>query len=369
VEDLGTPVLTLEHADGTAAVLREEDGSLWLTGYLEGGGGTMLDGYHGSIEGLGDDRLVQAGLLPRGAVSVALLDRAGQRLEAAVGDEAWLAIVEHHDDGPVPVLFRDAGGEIVRPPLPADWPREPVNDARRECGVCGAFDWDEVTPLDESRGMHGRAGGPMQPVKFVCCRVCGHEIRSGGWVTVSHDDVERDEFLAQQHRKHREVLERATIPVFVLDGWDDSRDIAGWGGRDGQITSLTVAHGDESGPRWARVQIDTDGPWEGLEVAARSALSRLIQNNSEWDPHVSLAAMSIALDSHEREAAVAAHGSPLQQRDIDIDGRPHAAVLAAAGNTAVCVLDTDDGRIMISARNVGPDELALNRLSNPLDEL
>lgn len=49
-------LLSVATGDGTAGVLRDEDGAVWLSWRIDGLGGPRLDDYRPSHMGLGDDR-------------------------------------------------------------------------------------------------------------------------------------------------------------------------------------------------------------------------------------------------------------------------------------------------------------------------
>ncbi len=172
-------VLSVEHADGTAVILREGS-EFWLSGYADTSGG-RLDGHRPDIYGLEDDRTAVGGLLPPGAVDAEIVDRAGSRHRAVVSQGAWLAVIDDPAGYPLPpVRYADADGRTVPQPLPEQWPRRPLPSTDESCLACGAVSWDEVIP---SRGERGRytdlISGRWEPMPIVVCRECGHD-RAGG---------------------------------------------------------------------------------------------------------------------------------------------------------------------------------------------
>lgn len=356
------PLVTLEHEDGIAAVLREPDGSIWLAGYLEHGGGTGITDAHGSIEGLDGDRMVQGGLLPEGAVRVEVVDPAGRRRDAPVGAGAWVVVLDGPIDEPVPVRFSDAEGRSVRPPLPADWPRSPVPDAAEPCPACGESTWEEVTPTDGSRGMHGTGDHDMKPSPVVVCVACGHEEGSGSWIVMYEDDSlsddERDRRVAirqaEQQARNRAILEHVAIPVLTLEKWDGEISLGGWGGSEDAATSVTISHSDVLDQRrWARVEFDGETRRPGsVETLARDTLSRLI-TDEEWPLERSRPALTIWLKHRERLAMRAAHDAIASITTVTVDGEPNEAALIEHEDYLACVLDVAGGRVTIAGRTIG----------------
>jgi hypothetical protein len=103
----GEPLVTLPHADGVAAVMRDASGRAWLVDNVAGGAGTALEGYDAAVAGLAAVTLA-GGLLAPGAVQALVTDRAGREHVAACGERAWLVLLAEPVPGdPPPVRFLD----------------------------------------------------------------------------------------------------------------------------------------------------------------------------------------------------------------------------------------------------------------------
>jgi hypothetical protein len=183
-------LVSVKHKDGTAAVMVDDEGA-WLSGYAEKGPSTSIDGYQMAREGLRRRRTVYGGLAPPGAAAVTLLDAAGGEHPASVANGAWVRVVHDRErlDACL-VRFTDARGELVAPPLPPEWPREPVDDATVDCPLCHSRAWDVVTAIDGSRGTTRIDGEDEKPGRVVVCRRCGHEVQVGALIRVSWGDDE-----------------------------------------------------------------------------------------------------------------------------------------------------------------------------------
>jgi hypothetical protein len=98
---------------------------------------------------LDEGRTLVGGLLPPGAVSAEVIDEAGIKILANVGDGAYVAILHQPNDGHQTVVCcRDPAGRPVARPPPPDWIRTPLTDAEVLCPACGAVAHDEVLPTD-----------------------------------------------------------------------------------------------------------------------------------------------------------------------------------------------------------------------------
>lgn len=185
-------LVSVDHADGTAALMVDDEG-ISLSGYANKGGGTLLTDFQPRREGLRRRRMVYGGLLPPGAASVVLIDAAGEH-PATVANGAWVRVVDERDElQSCRVRYTDAHGDFVAPPLPPLWPREPVEDATEDCPVCGSRAWDVVTALDGSRGFTVADGGPEEPGRVVVCRRCGHEVQVGAIIRIEGPPGDGDE--------------------------------------------------------------------------------------------------------------------------------------------------------------------------------
>jgi hypothetical protein len=180
----------VKHARGTAGVAAGDAG-IWLSGHLEHGGGTLLEDYRPRREGLKRKRFAYGGRLPPGATAAVLIDDAGTEHEATVAGGAWVSVIDGDSLlGEHAVRFTDARGELVAPPLPQAWSREPVDDATEDCPACGGRAWDVVTATDGSRGWTVDQYGNEEPGRVVVCRRCGHEVQMGALVRWGPEDSE-----------------------------------------------------------------------------------------------------------------------------------------------------------------------------------
>ncbi|HYF27966.1 MAG TPA: hypothetical protein VD931_19645 [Baekduia sp.] len=97
-----------------AAVVRDEDGELLLTGSTSFGGGTLLDAEHDIAVEEHDDHVVAGGLLPEGAVAVDVRDGRGQPHAVTCDAGAWVCVLPSSAFcAPPSVVFRDRAGNIV----------------------------------------------------------------------------------------------------------------------------------------------------------------------------------------------------------------------------------------------------------------
>jgi hypothetical protein len=154
-------LVSVEHADGAAAIVRDGRG-MWLAGRADQPS-VLIDDARPRIEGLAGDRTAQGGRLPPGAVGAEVVDHAGARHPAAAANGAWIVVLDEPVNGDTnPVRYVDAAGATVTAPLPAG-ARTPIDDAPEPCPACGASGWDHVVPDDHPGGM-----------THVVCRACGH---------------------------------------------------------------------------------------------------------------------------------------------------------------------------------------------------
>jgi hypothetical protein len=296
-------LVSVQTNDGSAGVLRDEDGAMWLSWRIDGLGGPRLDDYRPDHLGLPDDQTLIGGRLPPGAVGAEVVDDAGRRITAVAGGGAWIAVLDQPILGPrAPAWCCDASGAPIAPELPADWPRTRIADANEPCPACGRTVWDEVTPTDDSRGMRSIPGtnppsrppmhndyAGMEPTPFVVCCACGHEESIGAMIRFSSSS---DEDAAETKRRVQEVQQRirddqrqtlATVQfqVFTDQGWPAS--MSGSGASDDVVDSVTVQHGtrvDQPSGRQATgmigsVTIRDSSQWTAAERAREERVSAI----------------------------------------------------------------------------------------------
>ena len=106
-------LVAVAHGDDglLAAIVRDEEGDLLLTGSLSYGGGTLLDDEHAVAVEEFPDHVVTGGVLPAGAVAVDVRDDQGTRYPVACDGGAWVCVMPAAGRCPVPqVVFRDRTG-------------------------------------------------------------------------------------------------------------------------------------------------------------------------------------------------------------------------------------------------------------------
>lgn len=369
-------LVELEHKQGVAAVIRDDDGEVWLTNDVGSDFATGILDQRPEIQVLEGELTLQGGLLPQGAVGAEVVDDAGRRQKASAANGAWLVLLAQASREPAPVRYFDSTGESVAPVLPEEWPRSPVADAGEECPACGAHGWDEVKAVDDSHGMVGTNGGE-EPQPFLVCRACGHEVEMGTFLRLEAaegldpDEVERrrQAFEERRRREAREALANASFPIYAAVGW--SVEVSGWGGgmRPEDIHSIRLSHGEwreESGPE---LHVETELEERAFEsdlTLAREALeSSLFKTTGSW-PNLSEAALTSWLDTQKREhRRLAAEAEP-QSRPIDVDDRPQEFVVLEAGPRWVAVARRHAAVITLSATDVAPETVQLQTVRDPL---
>lgn len=371
-------LVSLEHSDGTAAIARGPDGEVVLDAFLGRRGPRLLHGCP-LVVWLEGERALQGGLLPEGAAGAELVDAAGQQLTASAANGAWLALLERSDrSGANPVRFFDADGQTVASPIPADWPRAPIADAEDSCPACGAVAWEQVTALDDSRGMLGSLAGPeMEPAPFARCRECGHEEESGDWTAYGPSADEEEEPDPEEHERLRRELslgrrlrEGAAIaavdfPVYVAAG--RSAQIVGWGGRNGAVDRMRVGHSDaaQEGERLPltveTAKVERDHGSESEVAIARSALESLLWEGGPAPRHLSPPARAIWFAAKERARRRLAALATLREVQLAIDGEPQDFQLVDAGRSWAAARRRGDLMITVSSTGPAPDSVDLER--------
>jgi hypothetical protein len=322
-----------------AGVVRARDGSLWLVLDLERGGATLLDDHRPVVAGLGDRTLV-GGRLPEGAATAEVVDAAGERHAAQASGGAWAVLLDDPTSGRLPpVRFADAG--------------EP-------CPACGGRAWDDVTPLDGSRGTSG--GG--DPVHVVVCRTCGHEESMGvGFVATDEplpeqlapDEEEEARRIAEEHeRLSRELtLAELVVPPHAATG-EGAPELVGWRSRNHVPYAITVRRG--------QVEVETAQvqPHDDADVVhARAVLARTVQDaRSDW-PERSHAGSALWLAAARRDAERASARLAPRAVALRVDGHAQRFLLVAHGETSVAVLRRAGLRLTVVAHDVDPADVAL----------
>jgi hypothetical protein len=354
-------LVSIEHPGGRVGVVVDADeGELWVSADFDGGG-TCLSEYTPGFEMLDHDTIVAGGRLPPGAVEATLIDPRGETRRCAVANGAWVAIVPDSDpfEGVPPVRFADASGAIVTPPLPPEWPREPLPDATDDCPACDAREWDVVTAADGSRGYSGRPSGEMTPSQVLVCRRCGHEeaigtVYGGGYADTGVRVTEED-----TRREWDEAWAGADFPVYGVRGraaW-----LEAWGTGGGVTDTITVGHDDDLTVETALVDEEDREP---PRLLARHALGA----GSEWPeaPRVSDAATMLWWNARQRERRRAALQATEGECEIQLDGRPvRFATLGHGDRWAASSIDHDPVVTIVARGGVAPEQLELEAISQP----
>ncbi len=175
------------------------------------------------VPAAGSDPVVLAGLLPAGAVSVAVQDLFDVWHDALIADGAWLCVLPHGDLGPPPpVRFRDGAGAEIE--LAAE-PRQQWMSVGLEA-LPGSFD--------------------------------------------------REAFERDEAEERRSVLARAPFkPLWPPDAGEPELSGWGWTGEAGPVDDLTLTGGDLSVRVCHGVGVDF------ANVAVRQELERTLENTRE----------------------------------------------------------------------------------------
>ncbi len=315
-------------------------------------------------EGVADGRFAFSGRLPPGATRAVAVLPSGEEAEAACRDGEFRVVCEVANPHPPPVRFEDDSGAIVRPELPAAWPREPVDDATEPCPACGALGWDVVTPSDHSRGSVQHGDGSLEPASAVGCRRCGHEQALGAWMTFAGDEPPLDaaglERLEALRREHWQPLSAVSFPVYALADPAAPVELGGHGSDWKGTTSVAIDQGDIAIESEAERHA-YDGPVEHL----RRLLSRALTDQQGFSPEASFAAMTLWFDARERERAAVVLRAEQFEVDVEIDGGPVRFAGLRAGGTWALAGHVGDVRVSISGRGVEPEDVRLRRLDPP----
>ncbi|MEA2465979.1 MAG: hypothetical protein QOJ57_105 [Thermoleophilaceae bacterium] len=366
-------LVSVGHAEGTAGVWCDSAGERWLSGRLEGRGGTLIDDSSAPrIEGVGLDLTVQGGVLPPGAKTAHVIDDAGRRRAATTGGDAWVVVLEQRSHGSSPVLYLDDSGDPVRPPLPPDWRVEPVTDAGESCPVCSAMRWEKIVPTDTgSRGAFELPGGGMEPSPVLACAVCGHEEPVPTFFGVSDaagdDDwsevEEDDEAMAPLGRAGAAAaLSKVDFPVYAMAGAEPR--LTGLGSQGSSVTEVDIAHGTPEDESWLLVSVERGPEMDSEAALARRALETALMDAGEaWPDDMSEAALTLWLHARERDTRRAAASAEMEQLAVSVDGAPVEFRLVRSGRSwAAAARIGDDLGVTLSARGVEPSAVALERV-------
>jgi hypothetical protein len=379
---------------GGEGVVRRDDGEIVITRDVSDDRGQPLGGrddYRPVQTWLDQDRSIVAGLLPPAAISAEVIEDQGTRVTATIGEGVYAAIVEQPNDGPEPVVCcRDQSRTPVPRPLPTDWTRSKVTDAEEPCPACGAIDYAEVLPTDESRGGRGGHGddGPLEPCRIVVCRHCGHEEGAGSGLMrfTSPDDedaaakatrIARQRAEARVRKWHSDTmtLRGVTFPIYAAESWPAR--ITGSGSRGDDLTELTIGHdAEENDDPFAvpdlTVTTAIHDAHENELRQARRALERSVWEdlNRPRPDGLSDAATKLWFAARRRDQRAAALGATRVEQLITLDCSPQPFLtLSTPTGRWVAVRRHDDLMITIAARDLDPATLTLEPISDPADRL
>jgi hypothetical protein len=346
-------------------VWRDARGDCWLSGSLEGQGGTLLEeaGQPG-VEGVGLDLTVEGGLLPAGASSAVVVDDAGVDRPAEAGGGAWVIVLEQRSFRTCPVRYLDDRGEPVRAPLPDDWRSEPVTDSSAACPACGASSWEKAVPADtESRGAQGTPDGGWEPTPIVVCTVCGHEERMPSFMRASDDDGwERDD----DGPSFDPVMPAVGFPVYGVAGLEPK--LGGWGASGLLTTEVYIAHGTREDDVWALVSTEhEDHPMDSEAASARAALENCLLDAGAQDWPLDLSDAALTLGLREEQVAVRrAAAVPAESLEIPVAGAPtEFQLVRSGGHWAAAARMHPDMLVTIAARGIEPSAVTLVPVPDP----
>ena len=374
---------------GGEGIIPGEDREIALTRDVTLDGGQPVqpwDRYMPIRLGLGDDRMLFGGLLPPGAVSAEAVQASGERTPAGVGGGTYAVIVEDGKFSEPALGYRDAAGEFVHRPMPAEYAHEPITDAEEPCPVCGSVQYEQYFATEEWRAGRGRKGtDSYEPHPLIVCRVCGHQEHVGGISRFGVDQADEDEH-ARAARMARVRAEQAvqrwyadkmtlldvTFPIYAAEGWP--AQINGSGSYGDELTYLTIAHSKMLGdsalvrrpPIEIRTSVDPHQPGE-LAIAREGFASGIEANtNRPLTDGLSDAAATLWFRAARRRRVAGSHQAPVSQTEITIDGAPAPFLTLGHLNAQwVAVRRHHDVMVTIAAREIDPASLVIEPIPDP----
>ncbi|MEJ7893976.1 MAG: hypothetical protein WKF94_15200 [Solirubrobacteraceae bacterium] len=328
------------------------------------------------MQGLSDGRWAHGGRLPHGATRATVARLDGTLIEAVAGFGAWLYVtaVERHR---LPVRFTDDDGGIVRPELPAQWPREPVHDATETCPACAGEAWEYIVALDGSRGQSSSNDGPMENNGVVVCVCCGYEISTGVFYAPLEDDTRTEQeqqedlerFQAEEREREQTMLANLDFVVVAAAGAWPAGEIGGHGSSDNRTTSVTVQHTLDD-RCWLRIQTlrFEEEPWSSAIELARGGLISAVHEFGEWPGELSEPALSLWLDAREGERNAAVAAAEEATATVHVEGTPVGFTVLDADGAWSAAADHGDLRIVLTGRGVPLADLRLQPYAPDDDE-
>lgn len=379
---------------GGAGVVRRDDGEVVVTHDVTRDDGQRLragDRYQPVKAWLDEDRCLVGGLLAPGSATAEVVDDRGSRINAHIGDGAYVAVLEHPLDGHEPIVCcRDGAGTVVRRPLGGDYPRAAVKDAEEPCPACGALAFDECLPTEPWRAGTPGPDGTIIPSPIIVCRTCGHAVTAGtffasaGPCDDNEDHAAREARIAraQAHARAQRwysdtmTLRAVTFPIYAAERWRAM--IAGSGSEDDQLTRLTIGHHDtpDADPHAGdqpRLEITTSNedlsPGEEAREARRTLEAWLWHDGVAW-PDASEAARTLWLDARRREVRQRVLLATSSEQAITIDGTPQRFfTLTSPTGRWVATRRHHDLTVTVAGRDLDPATIDLEPMPNPAARL
>jgi hypothetical protein len=353
-----TVLVSASGSDTDPAVQLRDSGDMWLIASLRRPIGQRLSSLRPGQIGLPRERRALGGCLPAGAVAVEVVTAAGEHLRCAVGNGAWVVVVDDAtcDEFNVPVLYYDGTGALVVPPFPTDWPRMPVMDTDVTCPGCGIVAWDQVVPPGNWHTSSGRNNAPAQPPVVVVCRRCGHEERrSGRYVRVADDS--RDSPSTGRDTSPSILAALAPFPIYMVDGL--AGRVVGASRASGTTTRVTVTHETNYRRQHGQLTVQTEPTSSRLPMASSATLARraLAKElvNPRPRPTCSDAAAALMIGADRRHSHRVALGRPTSLQRITVGSESVELEYVAAEAVWAGIARTDAVQITLTGNGYTPE--------------
>jgi hypothetical protein len=387
IDDVGTVLIELPGGEG---IILGDDDEIALTHDVRLSRGQRLapwDRYQPIRLGLGDGRMLVGGLLPPGAVSAEGVEATGVRKSAGVGDGVYAVIFEDGEPGEHALGYRDAIGQFVHRPLPAEYPHEPVTDAEEPCVVCGEIQYEQHFVDEDWRAGRGMKGtDSFQAHPLIVCRVCGHQehvssiSRFGRTEDPDEDEAEREARLARVHAERmvqrwyadKMTLNGVAFAVYAAEGWPARISGSSW--QENETTSVKIAHADPLPDTVTiakpRIEIETSVEAHHSDelTIARDEFGRLAETDGhrELGNDLSDAAVTLWFRAARRRRVSGAYAAPVGQTEIMIDGAAERFVMVGSADAGwVAVRRHHDVTIMVVGREIDPASLVIEPIADP----
>lgn len=317
------PVATQAVGDRAVGIFEKAPRVLTLS---DGCGHALPCGPLGHVElGIGENLTVVGGHLPPQAASVQVLGYSG-RPSTVVERDAWCAVLHQPSFGarlPVPVVFRDGTGRVLRAPLPPGMTGRLVLDCSVLCPACGSRTWERIEAMSAgSSDDHSPLAGAAV---WVACGTCGHTERGGLIRLPASSDQDRVstievEALADTERPAYRIPGRDARVRAIMRrrGKTRSVDVDCILATGGTVSVRTGLASRSKNPVFAARS------WEIVDAVMRAQhLPQLpdLPGRPELEHH-SDAAVLLASRTRRRNALRALATAKRRTLDISVDGRP-----------------------------------------------